>query len=50
VNFVEEQGVKINEHDIVTHFPKRSVLEMDRSSSLRQCGLYPRETLFVHNL
>ncbi len=50
VKYVESQGLKISELDIVTHFPKRSVLEMDQSSSLQQCGLYPRETVFVHLL
>lgn len=48
--FLEEQGIDLAEHEVVTHFPRRSLLGVDRSSTLKQTGLYPRETVFVHTL
>ena len=51
VDFLEKKcDLNISEHEVFTHFPKRSVLDMDQNSSLKQCGLYPRETVFIHHL
>lgn len=48
--FLEDHGLKMSEHEVITHFPKRSVLDMDHSTSLKHNGLYPRETIFVHTV
>lgn len=45
--FLENQGINVTEHDIETHFPKRSLVEMNRNTSLKHNGLYPSETVFV---
>lgn len=46
--FLELQGLNFAEHEVVTHFPRRSISQLQRSMSFRDAGLFPRETVFVH--
>lgn len=47
-DFLRKQGLDTSEHEVVTHFPRRSVSEINQSINFKNAGLYPRETLFVH--
>jgi hypothetical protein len=47
VLFVACQGFGPDKYELVTNFPRRVLSSMELTSSLRDCGLHPQETVFV---
>lgn len=47
--YIAEQGCELENHDVVTNFPRRQLNTEDlQQETLQQLGLHPRETVFVH--
>jgi len=47
VIFVQSKGYALEDHEIVTNFPRRVVTDLQLSDTLREAGLAPQETVFV---
>jgi hypothetical protein len=47
VQFVISEGFPLESHEIVTNFPRRVLSDLDKNQSLKELGLFPRETIFV---
>ncbi|ESN96373.1 hypothetical protein HELRODRAFT_189218 [Helobdella robusta] len=48
LSYISEHGYNIEDHEIVTNFPKRVVDVSDpRQRTLKEAGLFPMETVFV---
>ena len=47
--YLSEKGIDTEEHDIMTHFPRRALWELDHSLSFREASLYPSVTVFVQD-
>lgn len=47
VVFVRSKGFGLEDHEIVTNFPRRVVTDISFSDTLKEAGLTPRETVFV---
>ncbi|XP_013383412.1 UBX domain-containing protein 7 [Lingula anatina] len=47
VLFVEEHGFPNERYEMVTTFPRKKISHMDFDDTLKQCGLFPQETVFV---
>ena len=47
VKFVVSEGFPIESHEIVTNFPRRILTDLDTSQTLKDLGLFPKETVFV---
>jgi hypothetical protein len=47
VQFVISEGFPLESHEIVTNFPRRVLSDLDKNQSLKDLGLFPRETIFV---
>ncbi|XP_023330095.1 UBX domain-containing protein 7 [Eurytemora carolleeae] len=47
VLFVGSKGFDLEDHEIVTNFPRRVISELDQEMSLKDHQLFPRETVFV---
>jgi len=45
--FISFKGFNLENHEVVTNFPRRQVNTLDSSQTLKEVGLYPRETVFV---
>jgi len=45
--YVCSKGFSLENHEVVTNFPRRQVNTLDTSQTLKEAGLYPRETVFV---
>eukprot|EP00092_Neocalanus_flemingeri_P015956 GFUD01017273.1.p1 GENE.GFUD01017273.1~~GFUD01017273.1.p1 ORF type:complete len:450 (-),score=171.83 GFUD01017273.1:167-1516(-) len=45
--FISFKGFSLENHEVVTNFPRRQVNALDTSQTLKEVGLYPRETVFV---
>jgi hypothetical protein len=44
---VISEGFPLESHEIVTNFPRRVLSDLDKNQSLKDLGLFPRETIFV---
>lgn len=42
------KGFPRDKYELVANFPKRHLLEMDTNMSLKDAGLFPQDTIFVH--
>jgi hypothetical protein len=47
--YLTEKGIDTEEHEIMTHFPRRALWELDHSLSFREASLYPSVTVFVQD-
>lgn len=45
--YVAHQGFDNLQYDVVLNYPRRLVAELDQSASLKDAGLFPRETVFI---
>jgi hypothetical protein len=45
--YAECLGYAPSEFEIVTAFPRKNISEMSSSTTLKDAGLYPQETVFV---
>ncbi|XP_050044507.1 UBX domain-containing protein 7 [Dermacentor andersoni] len=45
--YASSNGFGEETHELVTNFPRRNLSELDHSSTLRDVGLFPKETLFI---
>ena len=41
------EGFPVESHEIVTNFPRRILTDLDTSQTLKDLGLFPKETVFV---
>jgi len=46
--YIEEKGYSVESHEVVTNFPRRVLHSLDSKATLKELGLFPRETVFVH--
>jgi|ERR1712181_97145 len=46
--YIQEKGYSVESHEVVTNFPRRVLHSLDSKASLKDLGLFPRETVFVH--
>ena len=47
IGFVKSEGYALDQHEIVTNFPRRILTDLDTSQTLKELGLFPKETVFV---
>merc|ERR1719468_318033 len=47
VEFVKFKGFKLDDHEIITNFPRRILTDLDSSRTLKELGLFPKEMIFV---
>jgi len=47
LTFVSFKGFSTENHEIVTNFPRRQLNTLESTKSLKEVGLFPRETVFV---
>jgi len=47
LKFIDTKGFSPENHEVVTNFPRRQLNTLDCSKTLKELGLYPRETVFV---
>lgn len=47
IKYVVSQGFPLETYEIVTNFPRRVLSGLDESQTLKDLGLFPRETIFV---
>ncbi|XP_037563720.1 UBX domain-containing protein 7-like [Dermacentor silvarum] len=45
--YASSNGFGEETHELVTNFPRRNLSELDHSLTLRDVGLFPKETLFI---
>lgn len=45
--FISFKGFSLENHEVVTNFPRRQLNTLDTSKTLKEMGLFPRETVFV---
>ncbi|KAH8040705.1 hypothetical protein HPB51_012020 [Rhipicephalus microplus] len=45
--YASSNGFGEETHELVTNFPRRNLSDLDHSLSLRDLGLFPKETLFI---
>ena len=48
IKYVGSKGFPRDKYELVANFPKRHLLEMDGEASLKDAGLFPQDTIFVH--
>jgi len=46
--YIQEKGYSVESHEVVTNFPRRVLHSLDSKATLKDLGLFPRETVFVH--
>ncbi|CAB4032271.1 UBX domain-containing 7 [Paramuricea clavata] len=47
IKYVQNQGYSNERYELVTNFPRKKLSYMDSDLSLKDAGLFPRETVFV---
>ena len=47
VGYVASEGYSLDKHEIVTNFPRRILTDLDTTQTLKDLGLFPKETVFV---
>ena len=47
VRYVASEGYSLDKHEIVTNFPRRILTDLDTTQTLKDLGLFPKETVFV---
>jgi len=47
VMFVKSKGYSLDDHEIVTNFPRRVITDLELTSTVKEAGLFPQETVFV---
>lgn len=46
-SYVVECGYPAEQFELVTTFPRRNISQLDPTQTLRQCSLYPQDTVFI---
>jgi len=47
VEFVKSEGFTLDEHEIVTNYPRRILTNLDTKQTLKELGLFPKEMVIV---
>jgi len=47
LSYIVECGYSTEQYELVTTFPRRNISQLDPTSTLRDCSLYPQDTVFV---
>lgn len=47
IKYVIGEGYGLDSHEIVTNFPRRVLTDLEDSKSLKDLGLFPKETIFI---
>jgi len=47
LKFIEFKGFSPENHEVVTNFPRRQLNTLDSTQTLKDAGIFPRETVFV---
>uniref|UniRef100_A0A224Z518 UBX domain-containing protein n=1 Tax=Rhipicephalus zambeziensis TaxID=60191 RepID=A0A224Z518_9ACAR len=47
IAYASSNGFSEETHELVTNFPRRNLSDLDHSLTLRDLGLFPKETLFI---
>lgn len=47
VKYVEAQGFSNERYELVTNFPRKKLSYLNSELSLKDAGLFPRETVFI---
>ncbi|XP_029833348.4 UBX domain-containing protein 7 [Ixodes scapularis] len=47
ISFASCSGYDEETHELVTNFPRRNLNSLDHSATLRDAGLFPKETIFI---
>ena len=47
-HFLQLQDIDLDDNEILTQFPRRSLSTLQWTTSFKEAGLYPREMVFVH--
>lgn len=45
--YVNDHGYNMNEYDLITNFPKKSLSSYDEYETLEKVGIHSRDTLYV---
>lgn len=46
-SYVDECGYPAEQFELVTTFPRRNISHLDPACTLRDCSLYPQDTVFI---
>ncbi|TRY70684.1 hypothetical protein TCAL_04831 [Tigriopus californicus] len=47
IKYIVGEGYTLDSHEIVTNFPRRVLTDLEDSKSLKDLGLFPKETIFI---
>jgi len=47
VEFVKSKGYTLDQHEIVTNYPRRILTDLDTKQTLKELGLFPKEMVIV---
>ncbi len=47
IGFVKKEGFSSDQYEIVTNFPRKILTDLDPKQTLKELGLFPKETVFV---
>jgi len=47
VEFVKSEGFALDQHEIVTNYPRRILTDLDTKQTLKELGLFPKEMVIV---
>ncbi|EEC13385.1 UBX domain-containing protein, putative, partial [Ixodes scapularis] len=47
ISFASCSGYDEETHELITNFPRRNLNSLDHSATLRDAGLFPKETIFI---
>jgi len=47
VEFVKSEGFTLDQHEIVTNYPRRILTDLDTKQTLKELGLFPKEMVIV---
>jgi len=47
VEFVKSEGFGLDQHEIVTNYPRRILTDLDTKQTLKELGLFPKEMVIV---
>ena len=45
--YLKSEGFSLDQHEIVTNFPRRILSDQDQNLTLKELNLFPKETIFV---
>ena len=49
IKYVNSKGFPGERYELMANFPKRMLLAMEPSMTLKEAGLFPQETVFVQS-